>query len=241
MDLGYVMTRSNIYGKTPIFLDFEANKAGHFYLGGFCLLDGIVEQYILDEDLQGLGVAKELPVTTPIEFTRRLLEIVLNENGFIVGYSTAEKNYLNSMVDELDIGSEYFELLYLNLLKSAKKWVNRYKKTSFEALPPLRKGANPFMQKTQKWSLASTMRLTDFLPPSDYAPGSTTKRFNDVRNALVKKGQKYENLTSVQKQKGTKVLKHNCYDVEALPHLFKIIHATNERHLETATSLLFNN
>ena len=241
MNLGYVMARSNIYGKTPIFLDFEANKAGHFYLGGFCLLDGIVEQYILDEDMHGLGVAKELPITTPFEFTRRLLEMALNKNGFIVGYSTAEQKYLNSMVDELDIGSKHLELVYLDLRKSALKWVNRYKKASFEALPPLRKGANPFMKPTQKKSLASIMRLTDFLSPSDYAPGSTTKRFNDVRNALVKKGQKYENLTSVQKQKGTKVLKHNCYDVEALPHLFKIIHETNERHLETATSLLFNN
>lgn len=235
------MARSNIAGKTPIFLDFETNKAGDFYMGAFCLSDGDVEQYILDNALEGLGGTKGLPVTTPIEFTRRLLEMAIDKNGFIVAYSTAEKVYLNAMVDELDIGSKHLELMYVNILKFAKKWANRYQKTSFEALPPFRKGANPFMQKTQKWSLASVMRLTDFPAPSDYAPGSTTKRFNDVRNALRKSGQKYEILTSVQKQKATKVIKHNHYDVLALPYLYKIIFETNQSHIEKAASPLFNN
>jgi hypothetical protein len=62
------------------------------------------------------------------------------------------------------------------LLTAAKRWIRKYRKNDFEALPPLRLGANFSTQKRQRYSLASVMRRTSYHAENDYAPGKTTSR-----------------------------------------------------------------
>ena len=80
------------------------------------------------------------------------------------------------------------------------------------------------------------MRLTNFEIPPDYAPGKTTKRFNNGIKGLVYRNQVYENLTPQQKRNLTQAIKHNKFDNEALEVLYNECMKTDpsiiERNIE---------
>jgi hypothetical protein len=84
------------------------------------------------------------------------------------------------------------------------------------------------------------MRLTSYHAENDYAPGKTTSRFNAVISALKLKEQIFDNLTTVQKAKATKALKHNEFDVKAMSVLFNLIKEQDETCFRKSTVKLFD-
>ena len=206
----------------PFFLDFESNKAGHFYLAGY-ESKGAFEQRVLTNELQGFAAAKNLPLQSPNDFVFEMLKRLRDEQLTLVAYSTVEKAIINSFFKERAFTKDFEDLRYLNLLSAAKRWIRKHRKNDFEALPPFRLGADSYTQRRQRYSLASVMRLTGFQVEKDYAPGKTTSRFNAVISALRLREQNFDNLTAVQKAKATKALKHNEFDVKAMSVLFDLI------------------
>jgi hypothetical protein len=198
-----------------LYLDFETNKAGELFLVGFST-GNEVNQVILHEDLAPLAQAnKRLRYCNPKEFIVQMVYDLTQSDRVLVAYSTAEKQILLSFCQEngLRFGAT---IGYLNLRKCAKRWINQFYREKFSALPDFRKGIAPHQRRAMKNTLASIMRLTSYQAPSDYAPGRTTARINSIRKGLAAKKNDYSLLTSVQKQKATKLLKHNCFDVRAL-------------------------
>ena len=225
--------------KPHIYLDYETNKAGNCYLVGY-QIDGKFTQIVTDRRLEGLAEFHNLEIKTPAEATYDLLSYAKDSNSIIVAYSEAEREYFKLFSTNFD-SEKFIDTPYLNLLNAARKWIHRYKAEEFDALPPFRLGADEYMAGTLRNSLCSVMRLTSFRAPNDYAPGKTTARFNAVADALVMRSQKYSELTRVQKTKGTKVLKHNRFDVEALPVLFNDILSDSERCFSKSIKYCFDN
>lgn len=223
----------------PFFLDFESNKAGLFYLSGF-EIEGVFEQRVLNKDLEGYAKFKGFIIQEPIEFLNEVLGRLHEEKFVLVAYSQAEKSIINALLEDEINRQKFTGLRYLNLLSAAKKWIRKYKKLEFEALPPFRIGADTYTQRRQRYSLASVMRLTNFQAENDYAPGKTTSRFNTVMKALKRTGQNFENLTAVQKAKATKAVKHNEFDVKAMPVLFDLINAQDEACIKKSVIKLLN-
>ena len=96
------------------------------------------------------------------------------------------------------------------------------------------------MLKAQKHSLISLSRLAGIEAPSDYAPGKTTSRFNALIKSLKIKNQLYDQLGRSTKAKGTKVLEHNLFDVEALPILYEAIIKDDPDLINSASSKLID-
>ncbi len=76
------------------------------------------------------------------------------------------------------------------------------------------------------------MRLLNYPAPTDYAPGGTTKRIYDIMAGLKRTGGCFAGLTPVQKQKATKLLKHNAFDVKAMTLLLRQILNDEEKFVE---------
>ena len=221
-----------------LFLDFETNKRFEFFLMGY-RLKGKTHQIVLDSELQGFADHHNLSVENPNEAILGILQIVLNEELQICGFGELEKNLLSRVISESKlVGFE--EVIYLNLHRAAKRWKNKFHREKFENLPPVRKSANQFMLKAQKHSLISLSRLAGIEAPSDYAPGKTTSRFNALIKSLKIKNQLYDQLGRSTKAKGTKVLKHNLFDVEALPILYEAIMKDDPDLINSASSKLMD-
>lgn len=225
--------------KPHIYLDYETNQAGNCYLMGY-QIDGEFTQIVTDRRLEGLAEFHNLEIKTPADATYDLLSYAKDSNSIIVAYSEAERNYFEFLSTNFD-SKQFTDTPYLNLLRSARKWINRYKAEEFDALPPFKLGADEYMARTLRRSLCSVMRLTSFRAPNDYAPGKTTARFNNVADALEIRSQKYSCLTPTQKGKATKALKHNQFDVEALPVLFNEILSDSEKCFSRSIKNCFDN
>ena len=215
-----------IIQQPKLYIDYESNKAGKIYLVGFQYKDSFT-QVITDPELEGLATHLQLKVADPVDQTIQLLNTAIRDNAAIVAYSEAEKQIFQNLLCDIDI-TQYQDLVYLNLLKATKSWINRRMKQAFDDLPPFRKNASAYHQRPMQKSLASIMRLTSFNAPADYAPLKTTARLNTIASALIKKNQCYEILTQIQKRKGTQALKHNEFDVKALPILFETIYSKDQ-------------
>lgn len=206
-----------------IYLDYETNIAGNCYLLGY-KIEGKFTQIITDKRLEGLAEFRNFEVKTAEQATIDLLTYAKDSDSIIVAYSEAERDYFKRFSTGFDT-NEFADIPYLNLRKAAKRWINSYRAIQFNALPPFLQRANPYQARQLKRALCSVMRLTSFHAPKDYAPGRTTSRLNTVADALVMRNQDYSSLTPTQKAKATKALKHNRFDVEALPVLFNAIYA----------------
>ncbi len=215
-----------IIKRPHIYIDYESNKAGNIYLLGY-QIEGTFSQIIMDARLQGLARHHDFKITTPTEGTYELLDYAKKTDSIIVAYSEAERNIFEELSNFFD-PSEFHTVPYLNILKAAKKWIRLLKSDEFEALPPFKLGADQFQAKQLRRALCSVMRLTSFHAPKDYAPGQTTSRLNAAANALVSRNHHYSDLTAVQKMKATKALKHNKFDVEALPILYRAIESDDK-------------
>ena len=219
-----------------IFLDYERNIAGTYYIAGVSG-GGDVSQIVLNEKLRGLAMHECFQITTPFTFTYELLNEAVKKKDVIAAYSSAEKNYINEILSSNR--NEFRDVKYLNMRKAAVKWVNKYHHEKFNALPPLVVNAREYEQARHRKSLASISRLISNPAPPDYAIGHTTQRFNQVISALELRNQNYVELTPVQKGKATRVLKHNHFDVSAMLKLYNRIKGDNENIIEKATSPLF--
>ena len=224
----------NMKSSTSIFLDFEGDTKGNFFLAGYQSNEKF-EQVILDKRLIGLGNFRNLRQSDISTF----IEEICSYPGSvkIYGFSMHEREIFSSFPQSVTNSSDRFQ--YVNLLKAAKSWINKCKKEEFNALPPFRKGVNEYQAKRLKNSLASIMRLTNFPSRSDYAPGKTTKRFNMGIKGLIRHSQNYNKLTASQKRDLTQALKHNKYDVEALGILLSSIQQEHPKALEISTYPLF--
>lgn len=211
-----------IINRPHIYIDYETNKAGNIYLLGYRVNDQF-QQKIMDTRLQGLANSKNLEIIDPVQGTFEILKLAVETNSIIVAYSEAERNIFKTLSAHHHNTNRYKEIPYLNLLHATKKWINKCHKTEFNALPPFRRDLNDYQARRLRRALCSVMRLTDFQAPKDYAPGKTTQRFETVAAALLLRENNYSKLTSVQKAKASKALKHNQFDVEALPVLFDAI------------------
>lgn len=225
--------------KPHIYLDYETNQAGNCYLMGY-QIDGEFTQIVTDRRLEGLAEFHNLEIKTPAKATYDLLSYAKDSNSIIIAYSEAEREYFQLLSTNFD-SKKFTDTPYLNLLKAAKKWINIFKADEFDALQPFLLGANEFQARTLRRALCSVMRLTSFRAPNDYAPGRTTSRFKTVADALVMRSQSYSGLTRTQKAKATKVLKHNRFDVEALPVLFNDILSDSERCFSRSIKYCFDN
>ena len=218
-----------------LFLDFESDTKGNYYLAG-SEVDGNFNQVILDLRLSGLATYRNLEIMNIRDFLEDICE--KNDELIIYGYSVHEKDVFNKIVENPSLKKK--NLKYTNLLKAAKSWVFNCRQQEFDDLPPFRKNASAFQAKTQRNSLASVMRLTDFQCPTDYAPGRTTKRFNMGIKGLERHDQDYKKLTKSQKRDLTQALSHNEFDVRALPILLNCITAEHPKALVRATKDLFD-
>ena len=178
--------------------------------------------WVVDNKLAGITQNENYKTNYGLKFLtlhdvmNHIFDEIDKKNGLIVAYSTAEKEIIKKM--ELD--RDLKKVNYLNLLKAAKVWKNKYHRNEFENLKPLRQNVNPFIGRTMRHSLASLMRLvdTEFQAPIDYAPGKTTSRINSVIRGLHnnRNNGSYYDLTAVNKAKATKLLKHNEFDVKGM-------------------------
>ena len=197
-----------------LYIDFEGDTEGELYMVGI-LSNGVFEQIILTEKLKGLAKARDLRIITFKDFLKEIKNFKK-----IAAYSLHEYDVLSEAGwDGFEVGS----CNYINLASAAKRWIRRKRKDEFDSLPPFRKNLNQYQASRIRNSLASRMRLTDYKPPSDYAPFKTTARFKSGMDALDKNNHDYTKLTPTQKSKLTKALKHNEFDVKALQVLHEII------------------
>lgn len=226
----------NTNGTNLIFLDFETDTNGNYFIGGK-KINGEFEQVVLNSELSGLATEHGFRETTPKKFVSSVFDDVA-ENSVVVGYSMAERDLIRGILG-VDGEKKFPNLQYLNLLKVARSWIREFKKREFDALPPFRKDPKRWNYKNLRYSLASVMRLTELLPPADYAPGKTSTKFKAVLEALKKNDQNYASLTGKQKKKATECLKHNKFDVEALEVLYNECSETEDALINRQIKPLF--
>lgn len=211
-----MINHNEILKKNFYYLDFESNKAGDLFLLGL-EHNKKFTCYVINKDLSCLCDNEEYKNKYNIKFEHHktlinnLLRTINENNGIVVAYSIAELEIIQSLVGNESLPN----ILYLNLARAARSWKNKFHKNAFDLLPEFRKHSNNFIAK--KNSLASIMRLlpSETQAPSDYAPGKTTSRINDVIKGFKAK-KEFSKLTPVQKGKATKLLKHNYFDVTSL-------------------------
>ena len=193
----------------PLFIDFETNKSGKFYLVGISD-NSAFKQIILNKELKGLAEEKRMEHVNPDDFFKQTILQIIRNNSTIVAYGDHDKNLIKTHLKEEQLN----KINHLNIHKAIRKYIRRTKgmrelyRSFYDALP------NNFQNK--RYSLINVMYFFTKEKPSDYAIGHTTSRFNTVINALNKRDQVYSNLTPVQKAKATKALKHNEYDVSSI-------------------------
>ena len=207
-----------------VFLDFETDTKGEIFCATI-QVGSTIEQIILNESLRPVAEEKQLKTLTPLEFVKEL-ETLLQKKT-LAAYSEAEYKTIKLVLESAN--RKLAPIYYCNMRTITKKFINSNSelKKKFASLPPFLLGANDYQQKRMQWSLASTARLFPVTIPAHYHPGQTSQRFKTVINALKLRNGEYSSLTSIQKAKATKALKHNLFDVEVLPIIFTKILENN--------------
>jgi hypothetical protein len=213
----------DVLNKNYYFLDFESNKKEEMFLLGVEIEQNFT-CYVINEYLSPICENENykekfnIQYGKPKDIVSKLLSSMSEDNDVIVAYSTPELKLIQKTIPKGNLPN----ILYLNLAKAAKTWVNKYHKEEFENLSKFRSYSNSFIAK--KRSLASIMRLLPQSPQASnlYGPGKTTTRINYVINAL-KKFKKFSELSTRQKIKTTNFLNHNFYDVTCMRYLLEEI------------------
>ena len=223
-----------------LYLDFESNMKSEMYVVGYSF-GHETRQVVLHPGLKKAAEEHDMGFCPPSDFVKDLLEMLRSCNLTLVAYSEAELNYVHLLSKNIDTAF-CDEIKYLNLAKAAKTWIRKFRKNEMQQLGDflptiLRK--DKIRRRQLNHSLASRMRLTDFNVQHGYAPGKTTTRFNYVIAALNKRTD-FQSLTPGQKRKWTMALKHNKFDVDALPVLMKSIGQDEPGILDFSTKSLFS-
>ena len=225
---------NEVIGKNIYFLDFESNKKGELFLLGVEFQKNFT-CYVLNKNLYPICENENyiekfnIQYEQPQNIVSKLLKSMSVSKDIIVAYSIPELKLIQKLIPRSELPS----LSYLNLLKAAKAWINKYHKDEFENLSDFRSYSNNFIAK--KKSLASIMRLLPNCPQATnlYGPGKTTTRINYVINAL-NKNKSFSNLSARQKAKTTNFLNHNYYDVTSLRYLLEEIIKKDPKLIQNA-------
>ena len=181
-----------------IYIDFETNKAGDFYCVSNKIGNADIETIILCEGLRGAAIHHGYEIMTPMEFFKKLENLLINDGLIMTAFTRHELNLVKGNIKE--------PFQYLDIHKAGKKWINCCHRDAFNNLQTRTSG---------KWSLESMIRLTELPLLPMYSHGKTTERFNAVIKQLSTRDS-YNELTSTVKGKFTKAIKHNQYDVDAI-------------------------
>ena len=119
----------------PIFLDFETNKSGLFYLVGVKSGD-VFQQWVLTQDLIGLAKAKHLEVQKAEDFALNILERMCEDNAVLVAYSSAELSIFNNLFDKNPLKKKFWNCVTLiYFLRQSVGFENTGKMTLKHCLP----------------------------------------------------------------------------------------------------------
>lgn len=200
-----------------LFIDFEGNTAGHQYIVGY-LYNYTLCQVVLDKELSGLANFRGLPSMNLRQFIAHIQQLMLKEDlNSIASYTTHDIDELKAIQGFSRFMDEQ-KITHIDVHKVARQYLRKnHLKEYREMVDSL-----PQNFHRKRYSLINVMRFLEGTVPSDYAIGLTTSRFNRVRDALSKREQDYSSLTSVQKAKATKALKHNEYDVRSLRTILEL-------------------
>jgi hypothetical protein len=209
-----------------LYLDFECNKQKTLYIAGYAL-NGRLHQVVFHEGLAPMAAARRLPMISAADFIAELVDLLSAGERELVAYSEHD---IKVIMEHCNREGLKFNttIRYLNLAKAAGTWIAKHKQREFDELPPVLQNADEYQQDQMEYSLASVMRLTNLKPPKDYGHMITMQRLNTVIDALDIRQGDYESLTPIQKGKASKALKHNKYDVDALPVLYAAIAKDDE-------------
>jgi hypothetical protein len=164
-----------------IYIDFETNTAGEFYLAGD-IRNGQFRTVVLNENLFGLAKHHNFLLTTPAEYVQALLEQKAKKFTVLVSYRNYEQELVNQLCSKKTIPA-HDSYYHLDLWRAAKNWARKKHPGKLKDLG--RVHSDKF--RSSLYSLVSVMRLTDFNPPGDYHIGQTTQRANSVIRGLVAK------------------------------------------------------
>lgn len=199
---------STFNNKTVLYLDFESNMKGRTFLAGFDIGDGYTT-WITDEALVGWADAKQM------EFAafEDVLHLV-NEADYVIAYSDAEFEKLNTLAEELKIGIKS-KVQYLNAKKVAVAWAKKKKLAEYESLTELGI-TKPKIERPKRNSLISMIRLVGLYEWQRYGHGLVMKRLRQVETGLKVNCGVFAKLTPHQKKQASKVITHNTIDIEAM-------------------------
>ena len=206
------------YNKT-LYIDFEGNTSGHLYLVGYAF-NGSFHQVVLDEDLKGLAHHRGFKLMTFREFAKEISTIIKSESiTSIACYTTHDIDILSEYKPFVDC-MKNLPVSVINVHKEAKSFIRKNHQTQFRNMV----NSLPNNYHRKRYSLINVMLFIEGETPQDYGIGITTSRFNAACNALILKQQNYSKLTTTQKGKATRALKHNKYDVQSLEKILKFTH-----------------
>ena len=199
-----------------LYIDFEGNTSGHLYLVGYSF-DGNFHQVVLDKDLKGLADHHGFKTMILENFADEISKIIKSESiTAIAGYTTHDLEILSKHKPFKDC-VKYLDLAQLDVHKVAKSFIRKNHLENFRDMVE----SLPTNYHRKRYSLINVMLFVEGNVPQDYGIGKTTSRLNAARAALILREQDYSRLTTTQKGKATKALKHNKYDVNSLEKILR--------------------
>ena len=199
-----------------LYIDFEGNTSGHLYLVGYSF-DGNFHQVVLDKDLKGLADHHGFKTMSLEKFADEISEIIKNESiTAIAGYTTHDIEILRKHKLFKDCLKD-LDLAQLDVHKVVRSYIRKNHLEEFREMVE----SLPANYHRKRYSLINVMLFAEEKVPQDYGIGKTTSRLNAARAALILREQDYSRLTTTQKGKATKALKHNKYDVSSLEKILR--------------------
>jgi hypothetical protein len=207
------------------YIDFERSTTNDFYLVG-TKINEVFKQTVLTPRLSGYATKHGLKVMSPDEFASIFCDFCRKHNLTVAAYTKAEGQVLQQRTDCTGLN-------YLDLHKAAKKWINKFRRADYEALPQLGVTMNllPFQHRQLRNSLYSISRLIDEQQLDElkiphfpnYGWHRVSNWFQTVITGLEQTNGRYGEIARFRKKSGTKALRHNRFDVQILPRLHAVI------------------
>tara|TARA_R110002153_G_scaffold157491_3_gene309501 strand:- start:2948 stop:3577 length:630 start_codon:yes stop_codon:yes gene_type:complete len=199
-----------------LYIDFEGNTSGHLYLVGYSF-DGNFHQVVLDKDLKGLADHHGFKAMSLEEFADDISKIIKSESiTAIAGYTSHDIEILRKHKPFKDC-MKHLAVAELDVHKVARSFIRKNHLKKFRDMVK----SLPTNYHRKRYSLINVMLLIEGKVPQDYGIGKTTSRLNAARDSLILREQDYSRLTTTQKGKATKALKHNKYDVNSLEKILR--------------------
>ena len=75
----------------PLFIDFETNKSGKFYLVGISD-NSTFKQIILNKELKGLAEEKRMEHVNPDDFFKQIISQIIKNNSTFISISSVSSH-----------------------------------------------------------------------------------------------------------------------------------------------------